>query len=59
VTDEEILQAYLSHPDITFLTFTRNASNRVNNVVITNIFANEQALCHAQLECDLPPVDIN
>ena len=58
VTDEDILQAYHINPENTVITFTNEAANRVNNVVINVIFKNQQPLAVLQLDCNLPPMPI-
>lgn len=58
VTDDDILHAYHSNPDSTVLTFTKNAANHINNIIIDAIFSKQQPLAHAQLDCDLPPIPL-
>ena len=40
------------------LTFTKNAANRINQVVINSLFQTEQPLTYAQLDCESPPMPL-
>ena len=49
-TDQQIENALLQHPNATVLTFTRHATTRVNQIMISSIFAQEHPL--ATIQCD-------
>ncbi len=58
VTDEDIIRACNISPDITILTFTKNATNHINQLIANTIFRNSKELAIVQLDCDLPPIPI-
>ena len=58
VTDLDILNAYYTSPENTILTFTKNAANRINEVVISSLFQTHQPLTYAQLDCESPPMPL-
>ena len=40
------------------LTFTKNAANPINQVVINSLFQAQQPLTYAQLDCESPPMPL-
>ena len=58
VTNEHIMEAYHTHPDTTILTFTRQACNRINDLMTAWLFHDVLPLTTAQLDNDLPPTNI-
>ena len=58
VTDDNIMEAYRMHPNTTVLTFTRQASNHINDLMTARLFHDVTPLATAQLNNDLPPTNI-
>ena len=58
VTDDNIMEAYRMHPNTTVLTFTRRASNHINDLMTARLFQDVTPLATAQLDNDLPPTNI-
>ena len=58
VTDDVIMEAFALHADTTILTFTNNAANRVNRIIITKLIHQQNPVACLQLDCDLPAINI-
>ena len=58
ITDDTILKAFSIHANNTILTFTKEAANRANQVIINSIFRNENPLASLKLDCDLHATNI-
>ena len=57
-SDEDIRRALIQIEDSTFITVSRNASNRVNMFAIDTYFKDETPLINAQCDCEMPPIPI-
>jgi ATP-dependent exoDNAse (exonuclease V) alpha subunit len=58
ISNDTILKAFSIHSNNTILTFTKQAANRANEVIIDSIFAKENPLAFVQLDWNLPPINI-
>lgn len=58
ITDDIIMQAFTLYAENTILTFTKNASNHCNKVIVNHLFHNINPIGCLQLDCDLPPMNI-
>ena len=46
------MRAFQSNPNSVILTFTNNAANYINNLVVSMLFANDQPIANCQLDTD-------
>ena len=53
ITDDTILRAFSLHSNNTILTFTKDAANRANNIIIDSIHRKENPLAFLKLDCNL------
>jgi hypothetical protein len=58
ISDDTILRAFSLHTNNTILTFTKQAANRANQVIIDTIFRKENPLAFLKLDCNLPAINI-
>jgi ATP-dependent exoDNAse (exonuclease V) alpha subunit len=58
ISDDTILRAFSLHTNNTILTFTKQAANRANQVIIDTIFRKENHLALLKLDCNLPVMNI-
>ena len=57
-SDTEVISAILTHPQHTFLTISRKATNRVNLLVLSLCFNDILPLATIQYDCDLPEMPV-
>jgi hypothetical protein len=58
ISDDTILRAFYLHTNNSILTFTKQAANRANQVIIDTIFRKENPLALLKLDCNLPVMNI-
>ena len=57
-SDNEVISVILAHPQHTFLTISRKATNRINLLVLSHRFSDILPLATIQYDCDLPELPV-
>ncbi len=52
VHSEKIMHAFQTNPNSVLLTFTNNAANNINNMILSTLFENVQPIAKCQLDSD-------
>lgn len=58
ITDSQLLAIIRENASSTFLTVSRSAVSKINNLILKNVFSQNHAIANIQMDNDEPPTDI-